>query len=312
MQEAAYETLLRQRRQNFHERIAQVIEASFPEAVAAQPELLAHHYGAAGRNRSAIQYWLQAGARARKRSAEIEAIEHFTTALELLDKAPESAERTAQELACWTALGQAYLITQGYAAEATHDAFEKAFELSGHVNDPEQQFLSAWGILAYHFIRGDMARALELSDESIKRAEASGNQSFRAVALGSRGIILYSLGDFERSADQVKRGLALYGPEAQEEMAATIRPRCRRVEHRLWLAQPVDPGLSRPGPGDGGAFGHAGARARPAVQSGRPRSRPAPATRACCAARSAKPANAPWKPSKSPKRIIFLISMHAA
>ena len=219
VQEAAYETLLRQRRQNFHERIAQALEASFPEVVAAQPELLAHHYGVAGRNRSAIQYWMQAGARARKRSAEIEAIEHFSTALELLDKAPESAERTAQELTCWTVLGQAFLITQGYAAEQTHAAFEKAFELSGHVNDPEQQFLSAWGILAYHFIRGDMARALELSDESIKRAEASGNQSFRAVALGSRGIILYSLGDFERSADQVKRGLALYGPEAQEEMA---------------------------------------------------------------------------------------------
>ena len=96
MQEAAYETWLRQRRQNFHERIAQALEASFPEVVAAQPELLAHHYGAAGRNRSAIQYWLQAGARARKRSAEIEAIEHFTTALELSE----------QEQACWTALGQ--------------------------------------------------------------------------------------------------------------------------------------------------------------------------------------------------------------
>jgi len=64
-----------------------------------------------------------------------------------------------------------------------------------------------------------MARVLELSDESIKRAEASGNQSFRAVALGSSGVILYALGDFERSADQVKRGLTLYGPEAQEEIA---------------------------------------------------------------------------------------------
>ena len=58
VQEAAYETLLRQRRQNFHERIAQALEASFPEIVAAQPELLAHHYGVAGRNRSAIQYWM--------------------------------------------------------------------------------------------------------------------------------------------------------------------------------------------------------------------------------------------------------------
>ena len=219
VQETAYETLLRQRRQNFHERITQALEAGFPEIVAAQPELLAHHYGVAGRNRSAIGYWMQAGERARKRSAEIEAIEHFTKALELLEQAPESSERTAQELTCWTALGQAHLITDGYAAEETRVAFETAFELSAHVNDPERQFLSAWGILAYHFIHGDMERSLELSEESVKRAEASGNQSFRAVAMGSRGIILFSLGQFEKSADQVKRSLALYGPEEQEEMA---------------------------------------------------------------------------------------------
>ena len=219
VQETAYETLLRQRRQNFHERIAQALEADFPEVVAAQPELLAHHYAVAGRNRSAIGYWMQAGERARKRSAEIEAIEHFTKALELLEQAPESSERTQQQLTCWTALGQAHLITDGYAADETRAAFETAFELSAHVNDAEQQFLSAWGILAYHFIHGDMERALELSEESVKRAEASGNQSFRAVAMGSRGIILFSLGQFERSADQVKRSLALYGPDEQEEMA---------------------------------------------------------------------------------------------
>ena len=219
MQEAAYETLLRQRRQNFHERIAQALESTFPEIVSAQPELLAHHYGVAGRSRSAIQYWMQAGARARSRAAESEAIAHYTTALELLEKLPNSAERTQQELTCWTALGQAYLMTRGYAADQTRAAFEQAFELSSSVKDTEQQFLSAWGITAYHFIRGDMARSLDLSDELLKRAEATGNQNFRAVTLGSRGIILYSHGDFERSADQVKRGLALYGPEEQVEMA---------------------------------------------------------------------------------------------
>jgi FKBP-type peptidyl-prolyl cis-trans isomerase 2/predicted ATPase len=219
MQESAYETLLRQRRQNFHERIAQALESAFPEIVAAQPELLAHHYGVAGRGRSAIQYWLEAGKRARARAAETEAIAHYRKALELLDKLPNSAERTEQELVCWTALGQAYLITEGYAAEETRDAFEKAHALSDAINDPERQFLSAWGITAYHFIHGDIARAMELSDELIKRAEASGNQNFRAVALGSRGIILYSHGDFERAADQVKRGLALYGAKEQIEMA---------------------------------------------------------------------------------------------
>ena len=50
-----------------------------PETVEMQPELLAHHYRAAGRAAQAILYWQRAGLRASERSATLEAISHFTT-----------------------------------------------------------------------------------------------------------------------------------------------------------------------------------------------------------------------------------------
>lgn len=74
LQEVAYQSLLTSRRQQVHQRIAQVLEERFPELVVTQPELLAQHYTAAGVPARAVPYWQQAGERARQRSANAEAI----------------------------------------------------------------------------------------------------------------------------------------------------------------------------------------------------------------------------------------------
>ena len=72
------------KRQQLHARIARVLEERFPERVTSQPEVLAHHYGAAGHMEKAFQYSFEAGRRAAERSANAEAIEHLTKAREAL------------------------------------------------------------------------------------------------------------------------------------------------------------------------------------------------------------------------------------
>src|SRR5438874_7332302 len=84
IQETAYQSLLRSTRQQYHQRIAQVLEARFPDLCETQPELLAHHYTVAGLAEPAIGYWQRAGQQASERSAYLEAISHFTTGIELL------------------------------------------------------------------------------------------------------------------------------------------------------------------------------------------------------------------------------------
>jgi class 3 adenylate cyclase len=61
IQEAAYQSLLKRSRQRFHQQAAELLEVRFPELVAAQPELLAHHFTEAGLTEQAIDYWLKAG-----------------------------------------------------------------------------------------------------------------------------------------------------------------------------------------------------------------------------------------------------------
>ena len=124
VQDAAYGTLLKSRRQHLHARIAQVMEEQFPEIVETQPELLAQHYTGAGLTEQAIVYWEKAGERAIQRSANAEAIERLSKALELLATVPETPERIRQELALQTRLGPAVHSRQGLCGARRGDRLQ--------------------------------------------------------------------------------------------------------------------------------------------------------------------------------------------
>ena len=116
VQDTAYQSLLKSRRQQLHQQVAQVLEEQFPEIVESQPELVAHHYTEAGLIAQAIPYWQRAGERASQRSANAEAISHLTKGLELLKTLPDTPERAQQELTLQIALGVSLMATKGYAA----------------------------------------------------------------------------------------------------------------------------------------------------------------------------------------------------
>jgi predicted ATPase len=88
IQDTAYQSLLKSMRQQYHQRIAQVLEAQFPETTETQPELLAHHYTEAGLLAQAVPYWRRAGQRAIQHSANLEAVGHLRKGLELLKTLP--------------------------------------------------------------------------------------------------------------------------------------------------------------------------------------------------------------------------------
>jgi class 3 adenylate cyclase len=116
VQDAAYQSLLRSTRQQYHQRTAQVMVERFPDLAETQPELLAQHYTAAGLGAQAIPYWLRAGQCAIERSANVEAISHLTRGLELLKALPDTIERAWQELELQIALGPALMATKGWGS----------------------------------------------------------------------------------------------------------------------------------------------------------------------------------------------------
>ena len=125
VQDAAYATLLRARRRQLHEAIAAALEREFPETLATQPELLAHHCTEAGRTEPAVQYWRRAGERALARSANLEAIAHFGRGIRLLVGLPQSR----QELMFQAALVAPLWTSRGFGSPEAERAAKRALEL---------------------------------------------------------------------------------------------------------------------------------------------------------------------------------------
>ena len=113
--DVAYDSLLRARRRDLHERIARILEERFPALAAAEPEILAHHFSRADLPGPACLYSERAGDRAVAHSAYAEAVAHFDAALIETDRMPPGRDRDQRELAILLKRGPAVFVYKGHA-----------------------------------------------------------------------------------------------------------------------------------------------------------------------------------------------------
>jgi TOMM system kinase/cyclase fusion protein len=217
IQETAYQSLLRSIRQQHHQRIAQVLEARFPDLCETQPELLAHHYTEAGLSAQAVPYWQRAGQRAIERSAHVEAISHLTTALALLTSFPDGPERTQQELALLTALGVPLVLTRGHAAPEVETTYARARELCRQLGDAPQLFSVLLGLMRFYFHRGELATAHDLGEQLLRLAERLDDAGLCVRAHMMLAEVLLWRGEFTRARAHAEQGLARYDPQQHRD-----------------------------------------------------------------------------------------------
>jgi tetratricopeptide (TPR) repeat protein len=209
-QEVTYQSLVRRARQQCHARIAQVLEAQFPEEAEAQPELLAHHYTKADRGAQAIPYWQRAGQRAVERSANVEAISHFTQALELLETLPETSERMQQELTLQLALGPPLRMVKGHTASEVEGVYTRAHELSQQVGDDRQQCSVLMGLGRFYVNQPRLQKAYELCEQCLTFAQRVQNPAFLLEAHRMFGVTSFFLGELITAHQHLEQGIALY------------------------------------------------------------------------------------------------------
>jgi TOMM system kinase/cyclase fusion protein len=213
IQDAAYQSLLKSTRQQYHQRIAQVVEARFPEVGATQPEVLAHHYTEAGLMAQALPYWQRAGQRAVERSANLEAVAHLTKGLEVLATLPDTPERAQQELDVQTTLGPALVATKGYAAPEMLQAYARARELCQQVGETPQLFQVLRGLWYFYLHRVELQTARELGEQLLTLAHHVGDPALLLEAHYALGNTLNYLGEFVTAQAHFVQGIALYDPQ---------------------------------------------------------------------------------------------------
>ena len=203
IQEAAYENLLKSRRQALHCHVAEILRDCFAHTAAAEPEALAHHFTQAGLTDAAIEWWGKVGDQALRRSAFQEAISHLGKAIEMADKTGEGTSAVAsasassnQRLKLQTNLGKALMFSQGFGAEESKAAFIRARELAAAIDDPTERFTIYYGLWVGNLLRGELRLAREIAETFLREAEREARTTECGAGRRLVGATCVRQGDF--------------------------------------------------------------------------------------------------------------------
>jgi predicted ATPase/class 3 adenylate cyclase len=250
VQDAAYGTLLRSRRQDLHARIAMEIETHFAEVGEQRPELLAHHATQAGLIERAVVQWAKAGRKSVLRSAMAEAVSQLRRGLELVPALPDTPERQRLELELQSALGGALVASRGIAAPETGSAYARARVLCEQLGDSVSLIPVLSGQISHHFGRAEYTLAQRTAEDLLRLAQSRGDTASELVGSRSMGLNLHLLGEFRAAARSFERVLHLYDTKEHGALTAVAAYDMRALALTylsvdLFILGHIDEALSR-------------------------------------------------------------------
>ena len=226
IQDAAYESLLKSRRQALHRRAAEILREQ-PEHAAAEPEAIAHHFTQAGLDDLAIEWWGKAGDQALRRSAFQEAIAHLGKAITMVDRAGVTARRATDGSAgpskaltqLHAAYGNALIAARGYGAPETTEAFARARESAPGDKIAPERLAADYGLWVGSFWRADLPSMRAHAAAFLSDIEASPESPEAGVAQRCAGATCWFAGDYREARDHFETALVLFQPGRDDDLA---------------------------------------------------------------------------------------------
>jgi len=213
IQEAAYDTLLKTVRAQYHRRAADAYLAQAADVALLHPELVAHHFSRALMPAQAIDYWQRAGEVAVSRSGYSEAIGHLRSALEQLALLPDSTARSKAELTLRAKIGPALLAVDGIGGtEAAHN-YDRASRIAEALGDSPDGFAALWGDWLVKNGGGRILEAARRSDDLIAMSLRLNHEDYVLQAYHSRWTNFYIMGNARISRADTLLGIDLYHRE---------------------------------------------------------------------------------------------------
>lgn len=212
MQDAAYDSLLKSRRNHLHALLAHVLKTEFVDRVSHEPEWLAHHYTQAGDLAAAIPLWRHAGELAIARVAMLEAVAHFQKGLGLIDQLPLSAERDRLELTIREQLNAAWAGLRGWAAAEIHANTAAILRLAESQGNTQSLLLGLWWIWTNTITQGRIEESRPWAERLLAETCDTAETDVRVFGHATAAITHFLLGQLVEANEHADRGLALYDP----------------------------------------------------------------------------------------------------
>ena len=209
-QEVAYSCVLIERRKVLHEQTAQAIETLSYDRLEEHYSELAHHYSRSGNTKKAIEYLQKAGQQAAQNSAHMEAVSHFTTALDLLTTLPDTPERVQRELPLQLTLAASLQITKGPSAPEVENAYTRARVLCQQEGNERQMFAVLRGLWLLHHVQADLMAARETGEQLLSMAEHIQDSALLLEARRTLGSTLQWQGEFPLARIHLEQAVTLY------------------------------------------------------------------------------------------------------
>jgi predicted ATPase/class 3 adenylate cyclase len=234
VQDAAYSTLLRPRRQQLHGRIATTLERQFPEIAAAQPEVMAQHCAMAGLVEKAIEYWDKAGRLAVQRSTMAEAAAHFGKALNLLASLPKSPQRRSGELSLQLALAGSLYTAKGWASPQAGEAYARARELCREAPEGAELAIALNGAHSFLHNRAEIRAAHQLADELVVLSERRNDSDAKLITHKCLGVSHLFRAEFSHALHHLRQALNFYNQDVHR--SPWLTPHDMRVNCESFIA----------------------------------------------------------------------------
>ena len=232
IQDAAYQSLLRSTRQQYHQRIAQVLAERFPETAETQPEVLARHYTAAGLHAQALPYWQRAGQRALERSAYREAVGCFEQALSALPHLPETHDTREQAIDLRLAL-RAALHPLGDFGRVLANLREA--ETLAEAHDDLRRLGQVSAALSMHFyLKGTYDQAITTAQRALALGTTGEDVVLQELANHHLGIAYRAQGDYRRAIDCFGQNVASLDEARRWERGQVVLPAVNSRAEIAW------------------------------------------------------------------------------
>ena len=226
IRDAAYDSLLKSRRQALHRRAADALLAAD-----AEPEAIAHHFTEAGLDDAAIEWWGKAGDQALRRSAFQEAIAHLGKAIAMADKGGATARSAPGDSAApnqrltqlHVARANALFAARGVGATETTEAFARARESAYGDKDAPERLAADWGLWAGSYVRGDLPSMRTHAAAFLSDLEARPDSPEAGVAHRAAGITCWFAGEYREARDHLRTSTRLIPTRPRRRSGLSLR-----------------------------------------------------------------------------------------
>ncbi len=207
IQESAYQSMLRGRRQTVHRHIAEVLASDYAGTREAAPEILAHHYENGGLVLEAIGALRTAAAIAAERSADKEARRLLERAGRLVQSLAPGEQRDKMELGLAAVLGPVMINLSGSGASDVQELYRRGIALSGGLPRSPEHFPIHWG---WWYIAPDFTVMRDRADRLLEFSTSVGSDELELQAHHCQWATLLMLGELRDCRVHIDKGLELY------------------------------------------------------------------------------------------------------